>query len=151
MTELAVAPSLGFWSERVAIRTSGPRQFIDMTEEVSRCIAQAGIRAGLAVVSSLHTTAALFINEHEPELLKDLDRLLTRLAPPGAGYLHNAVPCLPGEMPNGHSHCQSLLLQASVTLPILGGTLDIGRWQRIFFVELDSARDRSVAVTLMGS
>lgn len=151
MTQQVAPPSLGFWSERIAIRTAGPRQFIDMTEEIGHCLASAGVRAGLAVISSLHTTAALVINEHEPELLKDLDRLLARLAPTEDNYLHNAVPCLPGELPNGHSHCQSLLLHASVTLPILGGRLGLGRWQRIFLVELDSARDRALSVTLLGA
>lgn len=151
MDTQVLLPQMGFASSRIAIRTTGPRQFFDLTDEVRARIADSGVRAGLAVVTSLHTTASLLINEHEPELLKDLDELLLRLAPETGNYLHNDVPCGPGEGPNGHAHCQSLLLQTSVTLPILEGRPVLGRYQRIFLVELDCSRPRQVAVTILGS
>jgi secondary thiamine-phosphate synthase enzyme len=108
-------------------------------------------RCGLAVVSTLHTTAALVVNEHEPELLKDLDGFLARLAPESGIYGHNGVPHGVGEQPNGHAHCQALLLNASISLPIVGGRLMLGRYQRVFLVELDFSRPRSIAVTLLGA
>jgi secondary thiamine-phosphate synthase enzyme len=149
-SQVAAAPT-GFMTSRIPVRTEGARQFTDLTTEVQARVDAAGFRSGLAVVSTLHTTASLVVNEHEPELLKDLEAFLEALAPQHATYAHNSVPCLPGEGPNAHAHCQALLLHASVTVPIVEGRLSLGRWQRIFLVELDCARDRSVSVSLLGA
>ena len=151
MDTQVLVPQLGFVSSQIAIQTSGPRHFVDLTDDVQDRIGDSGLRSGLAVVTSLHTTASLLLNEHEPELLKDLDDFLARLAPEGDGYAHNAVPCLPGERPNGHAHCQALLLNASITLPFVDSRLALGRYQRLFLVELDCPRPRRVTVTLLGS
>jgi secondary thiamine-phosphate synthase enzyme len=151
MDTQVLVPQLGFVSSQIAIQTSGPRHFVDLTDDVQDRIGDSGLRSGLAVVTSLHTTASLLLNEHEPELLKDLDDFLARLAPEEDGYAHNAVPCLPGERPNGHAHCQALLLNASITLPFVDGRLAVGRYQRLFLVELDCSRPRRVTVTLLGS
>lgn len=150
MDTQVVAPPAGFLSSQIPVQTEGARRFTDLTTEVQARVEASGFHAGLAVVSSMHTTAALLVNEHEPELLKDLDAFLASLAPESASYAHNSVPCLPGEGPNAHSHCQALLLQASVTIPIVDGRLSLGRYQRIFLVELDCPRPRSVSVTLLG-
>jgi secondary thiamine-phosphate synthase enzyme len=115
------------------------------------CVETARVSAGLVIVASRHTTASIVVNEHEPELLKDLDVFLAHLAPTEGAYAHNEVPCLPGEGPNAHAHCQALLLGASISLPIVDGKLVLGRWQRIFLVELDCARPREVTVALLGS
>lgn len=149
-TPVAAVPN-GFISDRIPLRTSTTRQFIDITSEIEERVTTSGFRSGLAVVSTLHTTAALMINEHEPELLKDLEGFLARLAPESDPYAHNGVPHGAGEQPNGHAHCQALLLNASVSLPIVEGKLVLGRYQRIFLVELDFSRPRSVAVTLLGA
>src|SRR5947209_19835110 len=106
MDTQVLAPQLGFVSSHIAIQTVGPRQFVDLTDDVQDRIGESGLQSGLVVITSLHTTASLLLNEHEPELLKDLDDFLATLAPEEAGYAHNAVPCLPGERPNGHAHCQ---------------------------------------------
>src|SRR4051794_25202263 len=107
-------PQIGFLSSRIHIETTGTRQFVDLTDEVQALVASSGLRSGLAGVEARDTPASLLINEHEPELLKDLDDFLRRLAPEETSYLHNEVPCGPGEQPNGHAHCQALLLQASI-------------------------------------
>lgn len=146
-----MVPRLGFLSSRIAVQTDSARHFIDLTSQLVDRVVQSGIFNGLLVVSSLHTTASLIVNEHEPELLKDLDGFLARLAPDSNGYAHNEVPCGPGEQPNGHAHCQALVLHASVTIPIIEGTLALGRYQRVFLVELDCARPREVTVTILGS
>ncbi|MGH2447777.1 MAG: secondary thiamine-phosphate synthase enzyme YjbQ [Chloroflexota bacterium] len=148
--EAPVAGNIGCVSHRIFIQTSRPRDFIDITNEVESAIRASGVRDGMALISSQHTTAAVIVNEHEPELLKDLDSLLTRLAPSDHPYAHNAAPCGPGENPNGHSHCQALLLSSSATLPISNGELGLGRYQRLFLVELDNARPRTVVLTLLG-
>jgi len=151
MESTLVAPRAGFHSHVLAMRTSYSRQFIDITDEVRTCIEQSSFSSGLAVIASRHTTAAIVINEHEPELLKDLDRMLVELAPPDGHYAHNGVPCGKGEQPNGHSHCQALLLSASASVPIAAGEPVLGRYQRVFLVELDGPRYREVTVALLGT
>lgn len=140
-----------FQSAMLSFQTECARQFVDITEQVQEHLAASGIRMGLAIVSSLHTTAAIIVNEHEPELLKDLDGLLERLAPEQRRYAHNMVPCGPNEIPNGHAHCQALLLASSASLPVVEGRFQLGRYQRIFLVELDHARSRTVRVTFLGA
>ena len=149
-TPVAAVPT-GFISHRLPIQTSTARQFVDITDEVQDRVEASGFRTGLVVVSSLHTTAAIVINEHEPELLKDLDTFLARLAPESESYWHNDVPHGSGEQPNGHAHCQALLLNASASIPLVNGRMALGRYQRIFLVELDFSRPRCVTVTLLGA
>jgi len=136
-------------------KTTGPRQFIDITDDVARIVASSGVVDGWVTVFSRHTTAAIRINEHEPELLKDLSRLLASVAPETAAYLHNdfairTVNMNEDEFPNGHAHCQHLLLGASETIPLVDGQLMLGRWQRVFLIELDRGRARDVVVSVMG-
>jgi secondary thiamine-phosphate synthase enzyme len=149
-TSVAVAP-VGFLFSTIAVHTRRAREFVDITEDVHSRLRASGLRDGLLVVASRHTTAAIVVNEHEPELLKDLDRLLCEIAPEEQPYAHNGVPCGPGEHPNGHAHCQALLLSTSASIPIMSGSLALGRYQRIFLVELDHARPREVSVVLLGS
>lgn len=146
-----VAPrDVCFRSFTIAMHTEHARQFIDITDHILDAVADAGLNGGMAVIASQHTTAAIVMNEHEPELLKDLDGFLQEVAPEDREYAHNDVPCAPHERPNGHSHCQALLLNASATVPIVNGRAALGRYQRIFLVELDCARPRQVTVALLG-
>jgi secondary thiamine-phosphate synthase enzyme len=140
-----------FSSSVLSLHTSRSHDFVDITDHVSECVADSEVRDGLVVVMSQHTTAGIAVNEHEPELLKDLDGFLHEMAPRDRDYHHNEVPCEPGEYPNGHSHCQALLLSASASIPIAAGRPMLGRYQRIFLVELDRPRPRRVVVTVLGS
>ncbi|HLJ68914.1 MAG TPA: secondary thiamine-phosphate synthase enzyme YjbQ [Chloroflexota bacterium] len=150
--EVSIAPAQAcFWSGIVSLQTRHAREFVDITESIEECIAQSGVRDGLVVAASQHTTASIVVNEHEPELLKDLNGFLQRLAPEHREYAHNDAPCGPGEMPNGHSHCQALLLNTTASVPIIGGRMAIGRYQRVFLVELDHPRPRRVTVAVLGS
>ena len=135
--------------------TAGPLQFIDITGDVESVVTRSGIAEGCVSVFSMHTTAAIKINEHEPELLKDLSRLLDSVAPESNAYFHNdfsvrSVNMHEDECPNGHAHCQHLLLGASETIPVMDARLMFGRWQRIFLIELDHGRARDVVVSVMG-
>lgn len=150
METSVIAPHHGFHTSRLVVHTAHVRQFFDITDDVREHVEQSGIQQGIAVIASRHTTAAIVVNEHEPELLKDLDRLLRELAPEDQVYAHNTVPCGPGELPNGHSHCQALLLNASATIPLVTGRLVLGRYQRIFLIELDCPRVREVTIALLG-
>jgi secondary thiamine-phosphate synthase enzyme len=144
------APHAGFLSLQIAHHTEYAREFVDLTDKIADTVARSGFTNGFAVVTSQHTTASIVVNESEPELLKDLDAFLDAIAPESSVYAHNAVPCPPGDHPNGHAHCQALFLSTSATVPIVNGRLSLGQWQRIFLVELDHARPRSVTLTVMG-
>ena len=139
---------------RLTYHTGGAVQFLDITDDVCAAVRSSGARHGLVHVYATHTTAAIRINENEPLLLQDFRRFLDRIAPAGDGmYEHDDLPRRPGVPPdepiNGHAHCQHLLLSTSETVPIVDGQLELGRWQRIFLVELCAARERSVIVQVL--
>jgi|FaiFalDrversion2_1042247.scaffolds.fasta_scaffold01472_4 secondary thiamine-phosphate synthase enzyme len=157
-TALVSAHKSPVWHSRtytLTLQTTKAPEFIDCTPHVERLVGEAGLTSGIAVVFSRHTTAAVVLNELEPLLLADLGRLLESLAPRDAYYQHNDFTIRTANMnddecPNGHAHCQHILLGSSETIPIVGGRLALGRWQRIFLVELDRPRQREVMVQLMG-
>lgn len=135
--------------------TTRAPQFIDVTEEVQRLVAESGVREGTATVFCRHTTAAIRINENESLLLSDMEEFLKRVAPRELYYRHNDFSIrtenmTEDECPNAHAHCQHLLLGASETIPIVDGNLTLGRWQRILLVELDRPREREVLVHVQG-
>ena len=137
--------------------TTAP-EFVDITDRVVDSLKESRVRNGIAVVFSRHTTAAIAIQEHEPLLLNDMATLLERLSPHSARYGHNdfsirTVHMHEDECPNGHSHCQHLVLGSSETVPVVDGSLALGRWQRIFMVELDEAKvgPREILVQIMGA
>jgi len=151
----SVAPSLACRHSTISIQSERPTQFIDLTSELEAFVAASGIQAGLLNVQSLHTTAAVVVNEHEPLLLTDMAALLERLAPTDAVYRHDnitlrTVNCVLGEPPNGHSHCRALLIGSTTALNVVDGALQLGRWQRVFLVELDGPRTRDVSLLLLG-
>jgi secondary thiamine-phosphate synthase enzyme len=137
----------------LSYKTDGAGDVIDITDDVQALVQRSGARSGLVHICSSHTTAAIRINENEPLLFGDFRRMLDRLAPPGE-YDHddlarrNGVPL--DEPRNGHSHCQHLLLSSSESLPLVGGRLSLGTWQRILLIELCSSRPRQVTVQVVG-
>ena len=140
-------------SQTFAIQTEKGPQFIDITDRVQKVTEASGLQNGFAVVFCKHTTAAIRINENEPHLIDDMEKMLQEMVPAQNDYDHNRYAhafSTNGERPNGHSHCQQLLLGASESVPITGGQLVFGQWQRIFLVELDHGRNREVVVQLVG-
>ena len=136
--------------------TTAP-EFVDVTARVVESLKRSQIRNGVAVVFSRHTTAAITIQENEPLLLNDMATLLERLSPRNARYGHNdfsirTVHMHENECPNGHSHCQHLVLGSSESIPVVDGVLALGQWQRIFMVELDDGKlvPREILVQIMG-
>lgn len=137
------------------LKTKKGPEFIDITDRVEKIIKQVRIENGTVTVFSKHTTAAVKINENEPLLIEDMEDFLTRLAPSEAFYNHNdfkrrRVNMCSGECANGHSHCQHLVLPTSEKIPLVGGKMVIGPWQRIFLVELDRAREREIVIQIIG-
>ena len=139
--------------------TTGCGDFIDVSEPVRETVAASGVRNGVAVVYSPHTTCAVLINEHEPGFLKDFCGLLDRLVPVAGAYVHDDRSLRsaenlaedPHDVPNGHAHCRGALLGAtSQAIPIMDGRLQLGRWQSVFLVELDRARERQLLLQVVG-
>jgi secondary thiamine-phosphate synthase enzyme len=140
---------------RIHITTSQPTEFVDLTDRLDRLVAEAGLRFGILNVQTLHTTTAIVVNEHEPLLLADFQSLLHAVAPRGGSYRHDdttarTVNRTEPERPNGHAHCRALLLPPSACLNVVNGRLFLGRWQRVFFVELDGPRERMASVVVFG-
>ncbi|HEY3107168.1 MAG TPA: secondary thiamine-phosphate synthase enzyme YjbQ [Chloroflexota bacterium] len=155
---LALEREIGFrvLNRKIALVSSLPTQFIDVTDQIEAAVRESGIETGVAVAFSAHTTAGVAINEAEPLLLEDMKRLLERFASRDADYQHDdlsvrTVNLEPNERANGHAHCQRLFIGASESIPIVAGRLQMGRWQRVFFVELDGPRPRHLVVQLMGA
>jgi secondary thiamine-phosphate synthase enzyme len=151
----ALVPAARCHHSRIRVATDRPTQFIDLTTRIEALAADADIDVGLVNIQSLHTTTAIVVNEHEPLLLTDFEALLTRTAPTDAVYRHDdmdvrTVNLAPGERANGHAHCQALLLGQSASLNLADGRLQLGRWQRVFLVELDGPRVREVSVLILG-
>lgn len=141
---------------RLLLETVKAPEFVDITEQVEQSVKASGVQAGVVVVFSKHTTAAIRVNENEPLLLRDLEEYLERLAPREGDYRHNdftirTVNMNEDECPNGHAHCQHLMLGTSESIPIIGGRMQLGRWQSVFMIELDHPRQREVLVQVMGA
>src|SRR5437762_961706 len=142
--------------EQVILRlqTRQSLEFVDITDRVADAVHRAGLIDGVITIQTKHTTAGVLINEHEPLLLQDLAALFRRLVPAERPYAHDDLSRR-GDVPaaerrNGHAHCRAALLRASESVPVAGGALQLGRWQRIFFVEFDGGQRRAVGLTLLG-
>lgn len=141
-------------SQVLEIQSDEQLQYFDVTPQVKALIAEAEIIDGFAIVSSRHTTTALFINEYEQRLLQDMKDFLRRTVPADNAYLHNDIhlrDCPPDEPENAHSHIMAMLMSGSEAIPVVDGTLSIGQWQSLIFVELDGPRTRSLNVQLIGN
>jgi secondary thiamine-phosphate synthase enzyme len=140
------------------LQTERCGQFIDITADVVGAVEASGVRFGTATVYSPHTTCAVVINEAESGFMEDFRRLLDELVPgEGRYYQHDDLDvrteCIDedGDSPNGHSHCRAALLSStSQSIPVVDGRLMLGRWQRVFFCELDHARPRKVFLQVVG-
>ena len=134
-----------FHTEYLWFNTEKRREYIRITEQIKSILSASGIKEGLMLVSAMHITAAIYVNDNERGIIQDLDNLLEQLAPLGPDYLHHRT----GE-DNGDAHLKSLLLHQQVILPITGGQLDLGPWQEVFYAEFDGRRRKRVIVKIMG-
>ena len=152
-------PDTSEWFARhtaIELRSKAPCEFIDITDRLSAIVSRSGISCGLLHLQTRHTTTGIVVNEHEPLLLEDMRELLDRIAPAKQRYRHDdltrrTVNLVPNERRNGHAHGQALVLRASESLHVVSGALWLGRWQRVFFVELDGPQRREIGALLMGS
>jgi secondary thiamine-phosphate synthase enzyme len=139
---------------RLRLETSESVGIVDITARVEEFLRTAGFEAGWVNVQTRHTTTGICVNENEPLLIGDLLGLLERLAPRDVAYahdeLHRRAGVGPHEPPNGHAHAKALLLRTAETLNVAGGRPQLGRFQRVLFVELDGPREREVSLLAMG-
>ena len=131
-------------TEYLTMRTAQRREFVNLTERVRAIVRGSGVREGLVLVSAMHITAAVYVNDNESGLIEDIERWADRLAPPG-DYAHHRT----GES-NGDAHLKNLLLGHQVILPVTKGELDLGPWEQVFYAEFDGQRPKRVIVKVLG-
>jgi secondary thiamine-phosphate synthase enzyme len=134
-----------FHTEYLTFNTRREREYVNMTESVAAAVTKSGCREGMVLVSAMHITAGVYVNDAEQGLIQDIDEWLDKLAPRGPDYRHHRT----GE-DNGDSHLKNLLIGHEVILPITGGRLDLGPWQQVYYAEFDGRRPKRVVIKVMG-
>ena len=132
-------------TEYLWFETPQRRQLVRITDAVAQVVQNSAIREGMVLVSAMHITAGVYVNDDEPGLFEDIWEWLQKLAPEGPDYRHLRT----GE-DNGDAHLKSLLVHHQVVVPITKGKLDLGTWQQIFYAEFDGKRRKRVIVKAMG-
>ena len=134
-----------FATEYLWFNTQKHREYINITDEVEEIVQKSGIKEGMVLVSAMHITAGIYVNDAENGLIADIDKWLEEIAPFDINYNHHAT----GET-NGDSHLKSLLIGHEIIVPITDGRLDFGPWQQIYYAEFDGQRRKRVIVKVMG-
>jgi secondary thiamine-phosphate synthase enzyme len=134
-----------FYTEYLTFKTKKHREYINITAQVDTALHKSGIREGMILVSAMHITAGIWVNDAEDGLIADIDEWLEKLAPFRPDYRHHRT----GET-NGDSHLKSLLINHEVVVPVTAGKLDFGPWQQIYYAEFDGQRPKRVIIKAMG-
>ena len=125
--------------------TKKRQEFIRITDEVAAIVDRSGVTEGMVLVSAMHITAGVFVNDNESGFLKDLDDFLERLAPEDGYYRHHQT----GES-NGDAHLKNIVVHHQVILPVTKSVLDLGPWQQVFYAEFDGQRAKRMVIKVMG-
>jgi len=136
---------MNFHTEYLTFHSKKHREYIHITPQVEGAVRKSGIAEGMVLVSAMHITAGIYVNDHESGLIEDIDEWLETLAPFRKDYRHHDT----GE-DNGDSHLKAPLIHHQVIVPITKGRLDLGTWQRVFYAEFDGQRDKRVILKVMG-
>lgn len=132
-------------TEYLWFSTKRKREYINITSEVQAIVERSGIQEGMVLVSAMHITAGVYVNDAENGLIQDIDEWLEGLAPFNKDYRHHRT----GET-NGDAHLKSILVHHEVIVPVTKGTLDFGPWQQIYYAEFDGQRRKRLIVKCMG-
>jgi secondary thiamine-phosphate synthase enzyme len=133
------------YTEYLWFNTKSHRDYVNITGQVEEIVRKSGVAEGMVLVSAMHITAGVYVNDAEDGLIKDIDDWLERLAPYKDDYRHHRT----GET-NGDSHLKSLLVHHEVIVPITAGRLDFGPWQQVYYAEFDGKRRKRVVVKVLG-
>ncbi len=133
------------YTEYLFFETSKRREYINITREVKEALRKSGIREGMALVSAMHITAGVYVNDAEEGIIQDIDNMLEEVAPFGLDYFHHRT----GE-DNGDAHLKSILVHHQVILPVTEGRLDLGPWQQVYYAEFDGRRRKRVIIKIIG-
>lgn len=125
--------------------TRKKRELVNITEECHASLKESGIMEGMMLVSAMHITAGVWVNDNEPGIWQDAMDMLEGLAPECPDYRHHRT----GE-DNGHAHLKNLLMHHQVIIPITDGRLDLGPWQTIFYAEFDGQRRKRLIIKTIG-
>jgi secondary thiamine-phosphate synthase enzyme len=142
---LFIIAVMQFHTEYLTFRTKNHREYINITPQVEAALAKSGIAEGMVLVSAMHITAGVYVNDAEDGLIRDIDEWLEKLAPFRQDYKHHRT----GET-NGDSHLKSLIVHHEVILPVTLGKLDLGPWQQVYYAEFDGQRQKRVIIKVMG-
>jgi secondary thiamine-phosphate synthase enzyme len=134
-----------FHTEYLTFNTKKHRAYIHITPQVEAAVQKSGINEGMVLVSAMHITAGVYVNDDESGLIEDIDEWLEKLAPYRNTYRHHNT----GET-NGDSHLKSMLVHHEVIVPVTNGKLDLGPWQRVFYAEFDGQRSKRLIIKVMG-
>lgn len=132
-------------TEYLWFRTEQKREMVHITDTVRGILRKSGIKEGFALVSAMHITAAVYVNDLEDGLIEDIWEWLEEIAPRRDDYRHHRT----GE-DNGDAHLKNLVMHHQVILPVTAGELDLGPWQRVFYAEFDGMRKKRVVVKIIG-
>jgi len=136
---------MNFHTEYLYFNTNKKREYINITDKLTNILNESKIQEGMMLVSAMHITAGVWVNDAEYGLLDDIDKWLEQLAPFDINYKHHNT----GET-NGDAHLKSLLVHHQVTVPITNGKLDLGPWQQIYYAEFDGMRRKRMVIKIMG-
>ena len=134
-----------FATEYLWFNTKRRRDYINITSDVEQVVRKSGVQDGMVLVSAMHITAGVYVNDAESGLIQDIDDWLEGLAPFNPDYRHHRT----GET-NGDAHLKSLLIHHEVIVPITEGRLDLGPWQQVYYAEFDGQRRKRVVIKVMG-
>jgi secondary thiamine-phosphate synthase enzyme len=146
----AITGELAIHASSWEIPTGGRVELTDLTARLRQHVRGLPVREGVVRLWSLHTTCAVFVTEAQDALATDIVRLLERLAPQGGGWRHDDPAYSDCDRRNADAHLRALLLGQSVTLPLAGGDVLLGQWQRVLLGELDGPRSRTLYVQVQG-
>ncbi|MEW6015289.1 MAG: secondary thiamine-phosphate synthase enzyme YjbQ [Candidatus Zixiibacteriota bacterium] len=133
------------YTEYLVFNTSRRREYLNITDKVASALKKSGISEGMALVSAMHITAGVYVNDAESGLIADIDEWLEKIAPSGRDYRHHRT----GE-DNGDAHLKNLLVGHQVLLPVTEGRLDLGPWQQVYYAEFDGQRKKRVIIKIIG-
>lgn len=136
---------MNFYTKYLWVHTKNIHDYINITRDVEKALSESGIKDGMILVSAMHITAGVYVNDAENGLIQDIEQWLENIAPYNINYKHHKT----GET-NGDAHLKSLVIGHEVIVPVTNGRLDFGTWQQIYYAEFDGQRDKRIIIKVMG-